>query len=127
MAEIAARKTGPRDAELFDALFDELRQLTSAAPIASFQLIERLQNRLARNVLLSLFVNGIKAYVSWSMSEELHAPSWVIEFFAQSTHDVLRAIGRRDAPEAARLQAMKQEMLAQYRQAVLEGQEPEFR
>ena len=127
MAEIAARKTGPRDAELFDALFDELRQLTSAAPISSVQLIERLQNRLARNVLLSLFINGIKAYVSWSMSEELHAPSWVIEFFAQSTHDVLRAIGRRDAPEAARLQAVKQEMLAKYRQCVLEGRDPEVR
>ena len=127
MAEIAARKTGPRDVELFEALFDELRQLTSAAPIASVQLIERLQNRLARNALLSLFINGIKAYVSWSMSEELHAPSWVIEFFAQSTHDVLRAIGRRDAPEAARLQAVKQEMLAKYRQAVLEGRGHEVR
>lgn len=119
MAELAARKADPDDADLLDAAYDRLREPAQAAPISTVQPIERLQNRLAHNALLSLFVDGIKAYLSWSMRDELYAPSWVIDLYARSTENVLRAIGRGDAGEAERLQAVKLETLAACRHMLL--------
>lgn len=119
MAELAARKADPDDAALLDAAYDRLREPAQAAPISTVQPIERLQNRLAHNALLSLFVDGIKAYLSWSMRDELYAPSWVIDLYARSTENVLRAIGRGDTAEAERLQAVKLEVLAECRHMLL--------
>jgi hypothetical protein len=119
MAELAARKADPDDAALLEAAYDRLREPAQAAPISTVQPIERLQNRLAHNALLSLFVDGIKAYLSWSMRDELYAPSWVIDLYARSTENVLRAISRGDTGEAERLQAVKLEMLAECRHMLL--------
>jgi len=119
MAELAARKADPDDAALLDAAYDRLREPAQAAPISTVQPIERLQNRLAHNALLSLFVDGIKAYLSWSMRDELYAPSWVFFLYARSTENVLRAIGRGDTAEAERLQAVKLEVLAECRHMLL--------
>ncbi|MEU0531223.1 FadR/GntR family transcriptional regulator [Amycolatopsis tolypomycina] len=119
LAELAARKAGPADAALLDAAYDRLREPAQAAPISAVQPIERLQNQLAHNALLSLFVDGIKAYLSWSMRDELYAPSWVIDLYTRSTENVLRAIGRGDPAEAERLQAVKLETLAECRHMLL--------
>ena len=57
-AGIAARKVGVGDAELIDAPQHRGR----AESISNIAPIERVQLRLAQNVLLSLLVEGVKAY-----------------------------------------------------------------
>ncbi|MER6242217.1 hypothetical protein ACFYZI_36785 [Streptomyces griseorubiginosus] len=57
-AEIAARKLGAGDAELIDAP----QHLGTAESISNVAPIERLPQRLAQNALLSILVEGVKAY-----------------------------------------------------------------
>ncbi|KND44796.1 MULTISPECIES: hypothetical protein [Streptomyces] len=58
MAEIAARKVGAGDAELIDAP----QHLGTTEPISNVAPIERVLQRLAQNALLSILVDGVKAY-----------------------------------------------------------------
>ena len=58
MAEIAARKVGVGDAELIGAP----QHLGTTEPISNVVSIERVQQRLAQNALLSILVEGVKAY-----------------------------------------------------------------
>ncbi|MFD4605738.1 GntR family transcriptional regulator [Streptomyces sp. NPDC058464] len=120
MAALSARRLQAADAPLLTSLFDSLDHLDKAAPISSVQPIERLQHRLAHNTLLSLLVDGVKAYLSWSMAEELMAPTWIMRVYADATREVLLAIGRHDAKSAALSEQAKLATLKRCRRIIVD-------
>ncbi|MFD4603810.1 FCD domain-containing protein [Streptomyces sp. NPDC058464] len=122
MVTLAASNRRSEDETLIDSLHARLRQLRRAGPLAAIQPVERLLYQLAHNDLLLVFVDGLKAYLTWSMAEEASVPSWIMEVYAETTGAVLHAVARNDVEEAELRQEEKQERLERCRRLFLEGQ-----
>ena len=115
MAALAAHKSGADDAPLLSRMYEDLQHLDQSTPISYFQPFERWQLGLARNPLLSVFVDGTKAFLSWDMAHELVAPYWIVSLYVERTRQVINAIQCRDWRAAARMQELKLKKLQECR------------
>jgi len=116
LAGLAARRATTEDLVTLRSLTVELEQLESGVAVSALQRFERAQHSAAHNPLLSLFVDSIKAFLSWGMNQELHAPIAVIADYKQHTRRVFAAICARDPIAAADLEGEKLASLKKSRQ-----------
>lgn len=107
LAGLAARRATAEDLATLQSLAVELGKLESGAPVSTLQRFERAQHQAAHNPLLSLFVDAIKAFLTWGMTQELHAPASVIAAYKEHTLRVFAAICARDSIAAANLECAK--------------------
>ena len=107
LAGLAARRATAEDLSTLESLTAELAQLESGVPVSVVQRFERAQHRAVHNPLLCLFVDAIKAFLSWGMTQELRAPAPVIVTYKEHTLRVFAAIFARDPIAAANLEYAK--------------------
>jgi DNA-binding FadR family transcriptional regulator len=121
LAELAARRATAEDLSALEELTVELPRLESGVLVAAVQRFERAQHRAVHNPLLCMFVDAIKAFLSWGMTQELHAPPQVIVIYKEHTLRVFSAIRARDPIAAADLECAKLAALRKCREQVLQN------
>jgi hypothetical protein len=82
----------------------EVAQLKSGVPLSALQRFERAQHGAVHNPLLCLFMNAIKAFLSWGMNRELRAPAATVAAYKEHTLHVFAAICAHDPIAAANLE-----------------------
>jgi DNA-binding FadR family transcriptional regulator len=120
VAVLGAGKSARRgDAVVAGALEEHLQHLLSGQQtVSALQPIERLQGCLAGNDLLVACLDGVKAFLSWDMAEQLVLPYWAVDLYVAATRAVLGAIAQGDRAEAARLQSHKLELMKRCRDLI---------
>lgn len=113
--EAACHATTDDKASL-SAMLHDLRNLVGPLPVAVFQSFERLQQLCAHNPLLSLSIDGIKAFLTWRSEPEPIANAMITAAYAKHTKEVMLAICAGDAAAAMRSEATKLAALLQARQ-----------
>lgn len=116
LAGLAARRATAEDLVTLKSFSVELAQLESGLPTSALHRFERAQHQAAHNPLLCLFVDSIKAFLSWGMNQELHAPAPVIAAYKEHTLRVFAAICTHDSMTAAHLEYAKLAALKECRE-----------
>lgn len=116
LAGLAARRATAEDLAILNSLALDLAQLESGVPVSALQRFERAQHQAVHNPLLCLFVDSIKAFLSWGMNQELHSPASVIAAYKERTLHVFAAICARDPTSAIHLEGAKLAALKQCRE-----------
>jgi len=120
VAVLGAGKSVRRgDAAAIRNLEEHLQHLLSGQQsVSALQPIERLQGCLAGNDLLVACLDGVKAFLSWDMAEQLVLPYWTVDLYVAATHAVLDAIALGDRAEAARRQSHKLDVMERCRDLI---------
>jgi DNA-binding FadR family transcriptional regulator len=120
VAVLGASKAVRRgDAAAVRVVEEHLQHLLSGQQsVSALQPIERLQGCLAGNDLLVACLDGVKAFLSWDMGEQLMLPYWVVDLYVAATQAVLDAIADGDRAEAARLQSQKLDVMKRCRDRI---------
>lgn len=119
VAVLGAAKASRGAAAAMRGLREHLHHLHNGQQsVSALQPIERLQGCLAGNDLLVAFLDGVKAFLSWDMAEQLSLPSWGVDLYVATTQSVLDAIDQGNRTEAARLQAHKLDVMKRCRELI---------
>jgi DNA-binding FadR family transcriptional regulator len=115
----AAKAVRRGDATAVRGVEEQLQHLLSGQQsVSALQPIERLQGCLAGNDLLVACLDGVKAFLSWDMREQLMLPYWAVDLYVAATQAVLDAIANGDRAEAARLQSQKLDVMKRCRDRI---------
>jgi DNA-binding FadR family transcriptional regulator len=119
VAVLGAAAVSRGHADAIRSLREHLHHLHNGQQsVSALQPIERLQGCLAGNDVLVAFLDGVKAFLSWDMAEQLTLPSWVVNLYVAATQSVLNAIDQGNRTEAARLQAHKLDVMKRCRELI---------
>jgi len=104
---LACERATAEDRATLMAMADDLDLLRAPLPVAALQAFERLQHHVAYNRLLSLFVDGVKAFLTWRGEPLPLASDPIVESYRTHTKRVVAAICSGDGEEARRAEAAK--------------------
>ena len=117
-AGLASDRASLEDRATVLAMGDDLDQLSAPLPVAALQAFERLQQHAAYNRLLGLFIDGVKAFLTWRGEAWPLASDLIVETYRTHTKRVVAAICAGDRvgarlAEAAKLAALRKTRDAQ--------------
>jgi DNA-binding FadR family transcriptional regulator len=104
---LACERVTAEDRATLMAMADDLDLLRAPLPVAALQAFERLQQHVAYNRLLSLFVDGVKAFLTWRGEPLPLASDPIVESYRTHTKRVVAAICAGDDEAARRAEAAK--------------------
>jgi DNA-binding FadR family transcriptional regulator len=104
---VACERVTPEDRATLMAMADDLDLLRAPLPVAAIQAFERLQQHVAYNRLLSLFVDGVKAFLTWRSEPFPLASDPIVDSYRTHTKQVVAAICAGDGEAARRAEAAK--------------------
>ena len=91
-AGLASDRASLEDRATLLAMGDDLDQLCAPLPVAALQAFERLQQHAAYNRLLGLFIDGVKAFLTWRGEAWPLASDLIVETYRTHTKRVVAAI-----------------------------------
>jgi DNA-binding FadR family transcriptional regulator len=110
-AGAAADRATNDDKATILAMTQDLDDLKAPLPVAAFQPFERLQQHAAHNCLLGMYLDAVKAFLTWRMGSSAVASSTIVAEYREHTKRVAAAIcsGNREGAltaEAEKLAAL---------------------
>ncbi len=111
----AAARATLEDGAMLMSLAEDLERLPAPLPVSALQTFERLQQHVARSILLGLLIDGIKAFLTWQSPCEIQASPEVLRTYVYHTRLVTAAICSGDRRKAMAAEYAKLMALARVR------------
>jgi DNA-binding FadR family transcriptional regulator len=89
------------------AMLQDLENLTAPLPVSALQGFERLQQHVARNCLLGLSIDAVKAFLTWQMGTCPIASAEILAVYREHTRRVVTAICAGNRAKAVEAESEK--------------------
>ncbi|MEE4454351.1 hypothetical protein [Novosphingobium resinovorum] len=109
-AGAAAENASAEDKITLLSMIHDLEALAAPLPVSAFQGFERLQQHVTHNSLLGMFIDGVKAFLTWRQSPCPMANAEILEAYRKHTSRAAMAICANDV--LAAMEAESEKLLA---------------